>query len=120
MPSCQSRRTIERKTFEGAARLNIEPEQYQRFKKYLVYRDRFTLYIGLPPGATAEEIRSRVAGRLEVPKHSTWEMLLTNKTISSLLTDERRARFSVMFGLSTNATWIELKDHLEDLRERNR
>ena len=120
LPSCHTPRVQDRKVMAGAERLGITPEQYLCYKKYLVYRDRFTTFLNLPAQSTSEDIRSRVAGRLELPKDSTWETLLTNKMVAPYLTDERRMKFSAMFGLSTNTSWVEVKDYLESLREKGK
>ncbi len=117
LPSCHSTRYHNQKTREGSLRLGITPEQYQRFEKYLKHRKTFTNLLRLPHKATAEEIRSSVAGELKVPKDSSWEALLKHDTIKHYLTEERRTKFTVMFGLETNTSWIVLKDHLEKLRE---
>jgi hypothetical protein len=120
LPSCQAPRVHDRKVVAGAERLGITPEQYLRYKKYLVYRDRFTTFLNLPAQSTPEEIRSRVAGRLELPKDSTWETLLSEKMVASYLTDERRKKFAAMFGLPPETSWVALMNYLEGLRARGK
>ena len=86
--------------------------------KYCWVRKLVTDFFKLPADASAEDIRPRIASYLGLPEDSLWSAFLQTKLGQKIFTEERRAKFAAILGDSHDASWIEMKDMMEDLRSR--
>ena len=78
-------------------------------------RKRATDACHLPPRATAEELRPRIAEFFKCTPNATWEEILHAPFVRRLCTEKEREKFVAIFRLQPDATWIELGLHVEAL-----
>ena len=114
--ACNSRESREiPNTTPATEQSAAEKLQQSNLKMYTKVRKKVTDYFDLPATASAEEVRPFAARYLKLRKDASWADMLKDPWIKSLLTDERRKKYSAIFTSSEDATWIELKDTVERL-----